>query len=93
MKFAGDAIFAEWRINGLNTDPKDKQNEIYQCVHSAATCGAEIVSKCSDYPVFNSDGIQISTLNVHCGLAYGKMAGVHVGNDYNRREFVVFGNR
>ena len=92
MKFAGDAIFAEWRINSKKIDPKDTQSEIYKCVHNAATCGAEIVSKCSEYPVFNSDGIQISTLNVHCGLAYGEMAGVHVGNDYNRREFVVLGD-
>lgn len=41
--------------------------------------------------MFDDDGLQISTLNVHCGLAYGEMAGVHVGNNYNRREYIVLG--
>ncbi len=59
----------------------------------AATCGAAVVAKCSDYPIFHSanEGTQISSLNVHCGLAFGKMAGVHVGNDYNRREYLILG--
>lgn len=97
LKFAGDAIFAEWRVDvpdndKNNANAKNNRDEIiYQIVLTAATCGADIVAKCSEYPVFDDDGSQISTLNVHCGLAYGKMAGVHVGNDHNRREFIVLG--
>ncbi len=105
MKFAGDAIFTEWRCNGndsdnnkscdINNNKKNTdhyQEMIYQCTLTAATCGANIVAKCSEYPVLNSDGVQISTLNVHCGLTYGKMSGVHVGNNYSRREFLVLGD-
>lgn len=89
LKFAGDAVFAEWRIS--NDSESEDKNRIYQCVHKAASCGAEVVAKCSDFPVFNDNGKQIATLNVHCGLAYGEMAAIHVGNDYNRREFIVLG--
>ncbi len=61
-------------------------------MYDAAVCGAAVVSKCADYPVYSQkENKQISTLNVHCGLAFGKMAGVHVGNDFNRREFLVLG--
>lgn len=96
LKFAGDAIFAEWRIGNQNTNNNtgivDEQIAIFECVQKAATCGAEMVAQCSDYPVFNDAGSQISTLNIHCGIAFGEMAGVHVGNDYNRREFIVLGD-
>lgn len=92
LKFAGDAVFAEWRIHTDDCENvKEEQDEIYKCLLEGATCGADVVSKCSDYPVFTNEGIQISTLNVHCGIAFGQMAGVHVGNDYNRREFVILG--
>ena len=69
-----------------------------ECVASAATCGAKIVHKCSDYPVFaNGDsgkqgiGDPISTLNVHCGLGAGIIVGVHVGSSINRREYLILG--
>ncbi len=111
LKFAGDAIFAEWRVkikkqsspsnhshsHSTNShNIKEEREEIDRCVQKAASCGASVVAKCSDYPVFNqgsqgNDGEQIATLNVHCGLAFGRMAAVHVGNDYNRREFIVLG--
>ena len=71
---------------------KDDKDEANQCVHRAATCGADVVAKCSDFPIFDKDdGIQIASLNVHCGVGFGEMAGVHVGNDYDRREFIVMG--
>ena len=92
MKFAGDAIFAEWRIKNKLIHSTEYQNEVYQCVHKAASCGASIVAKWSDYPVFDPHGVHITTMNVHCGLSYGKMVGIHVGNDYNRREFIVYGD-
>ena len=94
LKFAGDAVFAEWRVSTKPMKSKDDRYEANECVLRAATCGADIVAKCSDYPIIgtaNDDGVQIATLNVHCGLAFGKMAGIHVGNDYNRREFMVIG--
>ena len=96
LKFAGDAVFAEWRIKN-NDYPshqqtsKENSDDSLEMVRKAAACGADIVAKCSEYPVFDRDGMQISTLNVHCGLAYGEMAGVHVGNDYSRREYIVMG--
>jgi hypothetical protein len=94
LKFAGDAVFAEWRVSKKKSNTsRDEKDEIDQCVHTAATCGAAIVAKCSDYPIFGTgdENTQIATLNVHCGLAFGKMAGLHVGNDYNRREYIVLG--
>ena len=67
------------------------------CVHTAAICGASIVKKCADYPVYAKTiaGLQgdiVATLNVHCGLGVGEMVGVHVGNDCSRREYLVFGD-
>ena len=56
------------------------------CVHAAAVCGAMIVNKCADYPIYEK------TLNVHCGIGAGKMAGIHVGTDTNRREYLVLGD-
>eukprot|EP00551_Chaetoceros_affinis_P009847 CAMPEP_0203685194 /NCGR_PEP_ID=MMETSP0090-20130426/48420_1 /ASSEMBLY_ACC=CAM_ASM_001088 /TAXON_ID=426623 /ORGANISM="Chaetoceros affinis, Strain CCMP159" /LENGTH=1325 /DNA_ID=CAMNT_0050554381 /DNA_START=512 /DNA_END=4489 /DNA_ORIENTATION=- len=94
LKFAGDAVFAEWRApnyDHINLSAKQRRDEVYSCVQMAATCAANVVATCSDYPVLNDDGVKISTLNVHCGLAYGEMVGIHVGNDYNRREFIVLG--
>jgi hypothetical protein len=93
LKFAGDAVFAEWRITNKSVNPRDEKEEIENCVYQAATCGADIVAKCSDYPIFDArkDDLQIATLNVHCGLAFGDIASLHVGNDYSRREFIVLG--
>ena len=48
LKFAGDAIFAEWKVS---EEPNSKQNLEY-CVSTAANCGATIVSTCSNYPIF-----------------------------------------
>lgn len=92
LKFAGDAVFAEWRIKNNAKHTKHTKDDIYNCVHTAAACGASIVAKCSDYPVYDADGIQISTLNVHCGLAFGELAGVHVGDDFQRREYIILGD-
>ena len=67
------------------------------CVHAAAMCGAMVVNKCADYPIYNKSvtggqGSLVATLNVHCGLGAGKTAGVHVGNEYNRREYLIIGD-
>lgn len=94
LKFAGDAVFAEWRVSQkIKSGTEEERVDIERCVYDAANCGAAVVAKCSDYPVFDSkNNIQVSTLNVHCGLAFGKMAGVHVGNEKGtRREFLILG--
>ncbi len=91
LKFAGDAIFAEWRMQD--------HLDLERCVNIAATCGAEIVAKCSDYPIYNEQLVgsnrnvtdAVATLNVHCGLGVGEMYGVHVGSEY-RREYLVLGD-
>ena len=106
LKFAGDAIFAEWRAEDNEKmshnisrqellSPSEKLN-LTNCVHTAAVCGAAIVNKCADYPIFaesitGGQGPQVATLNVHCGLGVGEMAGVHVGNEYSRREYLILG--
>ncbi len=125
LKFAGDAIFAEWRANeieqntaygertrmclsskhsafqkvikSLGGGTAKNRDELEECVHTAAVCGAMIVNKCADYPIYaktvsGAQGEEVAKLNVHCGLGVGDMVGVHVGNDYNRREYLVFGD-
>lgn len=107
LKFAGDAIYAEWQAADDNfhhpflplTDQARRNMSLSDCVANAATCGAKIVHKCSDYPVFaNGDsgkkgiGEPISTLNVHCGLGAGTIVGVHVGSSTTRREYLILGN-
>lgn len=101
LKFAGDAIFAEWPVGkGATSYTKTCQN-LQEAVTIAAVCGARIASACGNVPIYapvkglNGDiGIKsmIGTLNVHCGLGAGKVAAVHVGNDTERREFLVLGD-
>ena len=155
LKFAGDAIFAEWRVADSSHDeksslqksnrsksigrdtfrtsvlrpsrstktpttdatsrerssatksagraPREPQSGVSSgvtledCVHAAAMCGAMVVSKCADCPIFQKtvsggQGPLVATLNVHCGLGVGKMAGVHVGNEHSRREYLILGD-
>lgn len=87
QKFAGDAIFAEWRAN-------DK-NDMQYCVSAATACASKIVDECSDFPVMaggaSETGDRISDLNVHCALGAGKMVGIHVGDNFRRREYLLLG--
>lgn len=46
LKFAGDAIFAEWKVSTTKPD-----QSIEYCVIQAANCAASIVANCSDYPI------------------------------------------
>lgn len=111
LKFAGDAIFAEWQaspeetadlnssISFLPQTSSKKRISLSECVASAATCGARIVLKCSDYPIFDTGqsgkkgvGEVIATLNVHCGLGAGDVVGVHVGSETGRREYLILGH-
>ena len=106
LKFAGDAIFAEWQASSDNsthaflphTDQSRRKIALSECVACAATCGAKIVHKCSDYLVFANGesgktgmGEPIATLNVHCGLGAGQIVGVHVGSASYRREYLILG--
>jgi class 3 adenylate cyclase len=110
LKFAGDGLFAEWQatseespsIDGPHlTQPQKIEATLAECVAAAATCGAKIVNKCSDYPVFMNGesgrnvrgaGEQVASLNVHCGLGAGEVIGVHVGDNKNRREYLILGD-
>ena len=87
LKFAGDALFAEWQ----ETD----ELALVQCAQVAITCGKEVVSQCSDYRVRddNNNGAAIlATLNVHCSLGVGELVGVHVGDHDVKREYIVLGD-
>lgn len=111
LKFAGDAVFCEWQATTSNPlDPGDgislsgsSQGSIEpwhglgleECALTAAACGARIVDKCSDYPVYDgigSPGTQVATLNVHCGLGFGEVVGVHVGDRESRMEYLILGD-
>jgi class 3 adenylate cyclase len=93
QKFAGDALFAEWRVSSTMT--------LDQCVDAAATCAAALVRDCADFPVMSFGGIveaakvhgePTTTLNIHCGLGVGSMAGIHIGDSKDRREYIYLGD-
>ena len=66
-----------------------------ECVLTAAACGARIVDECSDYPVYESGGTSgklVTTLNVHCGVGFGEVVGVHVGDKESRMEYLILGD-
>jgi hypothetical protein len=96
-----DELFPSEQSNQSEDEYYDKQVRrklmtVEDCVHAAAECGAVIVHKCSDYPVYSTSvsggkGPLVSTLNVHCGLGVGEMVGIHVGNNINRREYLFLG--
>lgn len=91
QKFAGDALFAEFRA----TD----QCPLPMCAELAAACAAALVRDCADFPVSTVCGLLDSDeegipahLNVHCGLGIGEMAGLHIGDNETRREYMYLGN-
>jgi len=152
LKFAGDAIFCQWRVSQRNPN-----KNVEYCVLQATKCAASIVANCSDYSVtsihvgrrgsmtkrgslrsstrtsfggsyagrrssLESDAETESenetlgrrsslrgptlersssvrggsdtnapTLNVKCGIGVGRLAGVHVGDDISRREYIILG--
>ncbi len=108
LKFAGDAIFAEWPVVDASSVSTSKFKSLgthqpcslEQCTATAALCAASIVKLCSDYPVVVSSGGSretgvsktVGTLNVHCGLGGGCVAAVHVGDDTYRRELLLVGD-
>ena len=88
LKFAGDALFAEWSAVSEELD-------LAECTKAAAMCGASIVKKASGFKVYGSKGkgsknkqvsagsnirVRVATLDVHCGLGVGPLTGLHVGN-------------
>ena len=88
QKFAGDALFAEWRVTPTTS--------LAQCVEAAAACASNLARDCGDFPVMAfggvNGGVPLTHLNVHCGLGVGEMAGVHIGDNKLRREYVYIGN-
>jgi len=88
QKFAGDAIFAEWRCDG--------RHSMDFCVAAATACASQLVDECSDFPVMaggaiSKTGEPISSLNIHCALGAGQMVGIHVGDHTRRREYLFLG--
>ena len=88
LKFAGDALFAEWSALSEELD-------LAECTKAAAMCGASIVKRASGFKVYGSKGkgsknkqvsagsnirVRVATLDVHCGLGVGPLTGLHVGN-------------
>ena len=88
LKFAGDALFAEWSAVSEDLD-------LAECTKAAAMCGASIVKKASGFKVYGPKGkgsknkqvsagsnirVRVATLDVHCGLGVGPLTGLHVGN-------------
>ena len=88
LKFAGDALFAEWSAVSEELD-------LAECTKAAAMCGASIVKRASGFKVYGSKGkgsknkqvsagsnirVRVATLDVHCGLGVGPLTGLHVGN-------------
>lgn len=95
LKFAGDAVFIEWKATPTIS--------LENCVESAAKCAANIATKCSDYSILanghngmssclvSSQAEKVTSLNVHCGIGAGQMVGVHVGDHNRRREYLLLG--
>lgn len=88
LKFAGDALFAEWSAVSEDLD-------LAECTKAAAMCGASIVKKASGFKVYGPKGkgsknkqvsagsnirVRVATLDVHCGLGVGPLTGLHVSN-------------
>lgn len=90
QKYAGDAVFAEWRTSSTC--------DIDRCVAAAAACAVTMVKDCADFPVFAFGGAHeansspLTTLNVHCGVGVGAMVGFHVGDHKSRREYLYLGD-
>jgi class 3 adenylate cyclase len=91
QKFAGDALFAEWRVS-----PSMSLGQCADC-EAAASCASSLERDCGSFPVMvfgvsGSGGAPFTYLDVHCGVGVGEMAGVHIGDDRLRREYVYIGN-
>jgi hypothetical protein len=105
VKFAGDALIVEWQAtpscpiesttDSGHCDSASRIRKKYKInkdiVVKVALCAANIVDKCSDYPVYDEDGSKVSTLNVYCGIGYGRCVGVHAGDD-ERKEYLLLGS-
>jgi class 3 adenylate cyclase len=89
QKFAGDALFAEWRVT--------EKRGLHQCVGESAACAASMVKSCANFPVLGlisaveAVNAAVTSLNIHVGLGVGRMTGVHVGNNSYRREYLYIG--
>jgi class 3 adenylate cyclase len=89
QKFAGDALFAEWRVT--------EKRGLHQCVGESAACAASMVKSCAHFPVLGlisaveAVNAAVTSLNIHVGLGVGRMTGVHVGNNSYRREYLYIG--
>lgn len=88
QKYAGDAFFAEWRASSTLS--------LVDCTTAAAACAISMVKDCANFPVLTLARSNVTSpamsLNVHCGLGVGKLAGFHVGDNTHRREYLNLGD-
>ena len=76
LKFAGDAIFAEWKTSNYN-----RSHDIIYCTKRAALCGADIVANCSDHVVISNptgyrrNSLRGSITKESCKNAPGQVGG------------------
>lgn len=104
LQFAGDSLLATWRVSTSKPYAACRSRESRalmscdECVTAAALCGAAIVSKYSEYPICVSDTAKHNErgkghmLNVHCGISFGTLVSVHVGDDTFRRQNIFLGS-
>jgi class 3 adenylate cyclase len=102
IKFAGDALFAQWQASPSRTLEGEEMDEtskwqgidlskrMEMAVRMAGCCAAKIIDLCSEYPVYEN-GREIATLDVHCGVGFGEVFGIHVGG-CDRMEYMILGD-
>jgi class 3 adenylate cyclase len=91
QKFAGDALFAEWRVG-------ESHEALENCVAAATACATSMMQDCADFPVLSVVSSKeilsmgATSLNIHLGLGVGQMMGLHVGDSKYRREYLYIGD-
>jgi len=100
LKFAGDAVFVEWRIyqdNDIhqhNPDNTIKDGGARNAIFLALSCAYNITLNCCDYKVASSEfeneiDDEVITLNIHCGLGVGNIVHMHAGNTFTTHDAII----
>lgn len=82
QQYAGDALFAEWRVNPTRS--------LEECVYLATVCACKVAEDLSDFPLTVRVGAKTLTVNMnhHSGLGCGDTIGIHIGDNTHRREYL-----
>jgi len=83
QKYAGDAVFAEWRTTSLRSAA--------DCARLGAICACKLSDELSDYPITVQSGSETLRvkMNHHCGVGFGSTVGIHIGDDTHCREYLL----